>query len=215
MLPFASILKRYMQNRNKLFLLLGLALMVLITAMSFKDNSDQKKRLKQIAKEYKNYGQLNDFGLKWTIAACAPSALPDSFHFSRADKKKSPHGDKLYHFFIKDVNAYADTTVKIQPEGQVLVKETWNVKEVSKESVEKYGLQARQSENDGKWYMPVSIAQLFIMYKEPENNHNDQGWVYGIVDLENNKVKVLKNGRISSCITCHKETKYDRIFGVE
>ena len=69
---------------------------------------------------------------------CAPPTVIDSFHFSAPGKKQSPHGDKLYKFFVKDVKSYQDTAVKQQPFGQALVKETWKVKEVRKEEVIKY-----------------------------------------------------------------------------
>ena len=87
--------------------------------------------------------------------------------------------------------------------------------EVNKDSLN-ITASAVKSLNDGKWYIPTTVSELFIMYKKKETLQNDKGWVYGIISLENKETKptVLANGKISSCISCHKGTKYDRIFGV-
>lgn len=207
-----------MRKHYNKFIALGLCIVVFVVSISFKTNSDQKVRLLEIARDYTTYTPFASSDWRWTVATCSSIMLAgiDSVHFfSKADAKMSPHGNKLYKFFVKDMLSYKDTTIKNQPFGQVLVKETWNVKEVSQESVLKNHLTAKRSENDGKWYMPTTVSELFIMYKEKENNDNDKGWVYGIVSLEDGAVKVLTNGKISSCISCHKGTKYDRIFGVE
>ncbi|MBK7885436.1 MAG: cytochrome P460 family protein [Chitinophagaceae bacterium] len=207
-----------MRRHYNKFIILGLGILVFVLSISFKTNSDQKIKLLEIAKEYKTYAVYTSSPWKWTIALCSSAHLGDidSVHFiSSADAATSPHGNKMYKFFVKDMFSYNDTAIKKQPFGQVLVKETWNVKEVSQESVLKNNLVAKRSENDGKWYMPTTISELFIMYKEKENNDNDKGWVYGIVSLEDNSVKILTNGKISSCISCHKGTKYDRVFGME
>lgn len=186
--------------------------------MNFKNPDSQKEKLIQIAKEYKQYSLYNNGEDKWTIQMCAPHSQTtkiDDYHFSRTKATHSPHGDKLYKLFVKYINPYQDTMVKNQPLGQVLVKETWKVKEVNKDSAQLAGLSIKQSKNDGKWYTPTTVSELFIMYKEKTNNTNDQGWVYGIVNLEKpeKNAAVLSSGKISTCISCHQETKYDRMFG--
>ncbi len=195
-------------------------------------NNDPKRRLSEIAKEYKSYRQFNNTRLivtdsskyKWTIALCVQPNNPalgvhykkDSLFISKADPLESPHGNKLYRLFIKSYTDYINLSGKPQPIGQVIVKETWNVKEIVYDS-SNTAIHQVQSKNDGKWYTPVSASELFIMYKEKENPENDKGWVYGIVDIEAGKEKpvVLYNGKISSCMSCHTATKYDRIFGVK
>lgn len=207
-----------MRKHASKLVVFGLGFLVLVFSISFKSNSDQKVRLLEIARDYKNYAAYAR-SMKWTISLCRPQLSPsemDSLHFlSEADPKLSPHGNKLYKFFVKDMSSYKDTTIKNQPFGQILVKETWNVKAVSSKSVFENALTAKYNENDRKWYTPTTVSELFIMYKEKDSNSNDKGWVYGIVSLEDNSVKVLTNGKISSCISCHKGTKYDRIFGVQ
>lgn len=205
-----------MKRHFRDFFVLAVLILIFSFSIGFKDNDDQKEKLLQIAKEYKTYSAYAKYSLEWTVAGCrAPMTFSeiDSVHFfSKAEPELTKHGNKMYKFFISDIQSYKDTTLKNQPFGQVLVKETWNIKE-AKTSTEK--LSAKQSENDGKWYIPTTVSELFIMYKEEENENNDKGWVYGIVNLENEEVKILTNGKISSCISCHKGTKYDRIFGME
>ncbi len=134
----------------------------------------------------------------------------ESLFISKPTTTESPHGNKLYKLFVNDWRRYEKGYLKEQPIGQVLVKETWNVEEVNKNQTS-----AVQSRNDGKWYAPTTVSQLFIMYKEEPSPNNDKGWVYGIVDVEKgpSSANVLENGNLSNCISCHKDTKYDRIFG--
>ena len=74
-----------------------------------------------------------------------------------------------------------------------------------------------QSKIDAKFYTPTTVSELFIMYKEAESKDNDQGWVYGSVRLEEkNAIPLIYNhAKLSSYISCHSKTKYDRIFGVK
>jgi hypothetical protein len=215
------------KQHYKTFIFFVLGLSISLCSISFIHTDTQQEHLLQIAGEYKTYHRhdhaiKDTASLKWTIQLCAPAApiqheTMDSFSFSKPSSVMSKHGNKLYVLYVKNMRSYEDTTKKIQPIGQVLVKETWNVREVPKDHVGKSGLAMKQSKNDGKWYTPVSVSELFIMYKEPKNKDNDEGWVYGIVNLEGKKssATILENGKISTCISCHKETKYDRIFGVK
>lgn len=206
-----------------------------ITSISSTQVETQEEQLVKIAKEYKSYSRFNRYKTiitdsavwNWTIALCiqldktdtlrssGQKHVIDSLHISKASSDASPHGNKLYKLFVKDIVSYNDTTIKFQPIGQVLVKETWNVRMVSEDSVSELNSAVKQSLNDKNWYTPTTVSELFIMYKEPKSNNNDEGWVYGIISLEDKDepVKILSSGKISSCIGCHKETKYDRIFG--
>ncbi len=201
---------------------------ILIVCLGFAVFPDHEDKLLNIAKEYKSYNQKVSGELiitdtakyEWTVAMCVTMSEEesgyhikmDSSFFSRPMAAKSPHGNKLYQLFIKNKSAY-DEIQTDQPIGQTLVKETWDVQQVNIDSLTHY-LDAVQSENDSNWYRPVSVAELFIMFKEEPSKENDQGWVYGIVDLKNeSEPKILSQGNISSCISCHKDTKYDRLFG--
>lgn len=215
---------------TKTYLLVSL--LVCCIFFSFKISTDPTDRLNEIANEYKQYQQFKDRKIivtdsskyKWTIALCSrPKNMEMGWHFkidssfmSKADKSLSPHGDKLYRLFIKYYGAYIRNAPVGQPIGQVIVKETWNVKEIVYDSLNK-SIQQIQSNNDGKWYTPTTASELFIMYKERESVSNDKGWNYGTYSIENKDEKplLLNNLKISSCINCHKENKYDRIFGVK
>ena len=206
----------------------GLILLFSFITFGFILIDNKEKRLIEIASNYTTYSQdingklvvTDSTKYKWTIALCAYMGEDvmgyhheiDSSYFSRANDSISPHGNKLYKLFVKDQKSY-DYIFNSQPIGQTLVKETWKVKQIPRDSLA-YFKDAKQSSNDGNWYVPTQVSQLFIMFKEEPSELNDKGWVYGIVDIEGNtKPKVLSQGNISSCISCHKGTKYDRLFG--
>ena len=190
------------------------------------------ERFREIAQEYRQYRQFKDIKTvvtdsskyKWTIALCIRlkdndpgfHAKEDSTFFSKADQTLSLHGNKLYRLFIKDYASYIQNCPEGQPLGQVIVKETWNVKEISFDSLNT-AIQQIRSQNDGKWYTPTTASELFIMYKENPKAGNDKGWNYGTYSLENPNENplLLNDAKLSSCIGCHQKTKYDRIFGVK
>ena len=200
--------------------------------ISFKTLDNSTDRITDIAKEYHQYKQFKDTKIivtdsskySWTIALCSmPEKSEAGYHYkidssfiSKADKAISLHGNKLYRLFIKEYAPYIKNPPAGQPIGQVIVKETWNVKEIAYDSLNSK-IQQIRSHNDGKWYTPTTVSELFIMYKEQERPNNDKGWNYGIYSVENPNLKpvLLNDMKISSCIGCHKETKYDRIFGIK
>ncbi len=204
--------------------------MACATFWSFKPAPDSTDRITEIAGEYKSYRQLVDERMvvtdsakyKWTIRLCRiprPEEMGhhyerDSAFMSRANSAVSPHGDKLYKLFVKDYTAYLQNASAGQPVGQVIVKETWNVKEVSYDSSNETGAQV-QSRNNGKWYTPTTPSELFVMYKEAPGELNDKGWNYGTYSLESGAPLLLNDFKRSTCFGCHKGTKYDRIFGVK
>jgi len=141
------------------------------------------------------------------------------------------HGRKLYYLHAKDDLAYARGGE--QPVGQVLVKEAWMPKEIPESELPKAeedayrkarlhqlnelpagqawtGLPAR---SEGKAFVPGAKAELFIMYKlDPRTEGTDAGWVYGTLTADGKSV--TSSGRIESCMSCHREAKTDRIFGL-
>jgi Cytochrome P460 len=186
--------------------------------------SSDSEKLEKISKDYKTYTLLfkaNDSLPNWTVAGCvAPPKShlkpTDTFYISKAVSEISLHGNKLYKLYVKDFPSYLNTLIKEQPIGQIIVKETWNTTKINSDSLFENHL-AVQNMNDQNWYLPTTVSQLFIMYKEKENPQNDKGWIYGIVSLEDKakEPKVITQGKISNCIRCHSGTKYDRIFGAK
>jgi|GEM_PF-5335623 len=217
-------------NKKNVFVLA--LLMVCYALFGFKLSTTPVDRIREIVKEYKQYHLYKDLKVvvtdsakyQWSQPLCIhPSDTRDHGYFiqrdslfiSDANEIKSPHGNKLYRLYIKSFDAYVNDRVD-QPEGQVIVKETWNVEEVVYDSLNMTRQQIRNN-NDGKWYTPTTVSELFMMYKEKESQVNDKGWNYAVYSLEDKtKEPVLLNDiKISSCIGCHKDTKYDRIFGIE
>lgn len=211
--------------------IVGILFSIMFLSLSFlieDSHQDQKEKLINIAKSYKQFDKSkkprivvsDSTKYKWTIALCNYKGEEimgyhyekDSIFYSKADSLKSLHGNKLYQLYVEDQEAYYDYKYIQQPLGQIIVKETWNVAEVDSF---KSNIVRLQNKNDNKWYTPTKVSQLFIMFKENPSDKNDLGWVYGIVDMEKgmDSVEVLSSGNLSSCISCHKDTKYDRIFG--
>lgn len=206
----------------------GLLLLFSFISFGFVFTKNRESQLIEIASNYKSYSQdvnarivvTDSSKYNWTIALCTYMGEDimgyhreiDSTFISRANDSISPHGNKLYKLFVKDQDSY-NYIFNQQPIGQTLVKETWNVRKISNDSVSLFR-NAVKSKNDNNWYVPTNVSQLFIMFKEDPSDINDKGWVYGIVDIEGKrKPKVLDQGKISSCISCHQGTKYDRLFG--
>ncbi len=213
----------------------GLALLLTLASWSQQKHVlSQEARLLAIAEEYEDYsiypqinnGVLYDTAyLRWSQVLCRPNVTLDQsqnfenehIKFSQAGAK-SKHGDKLYKFFIKDHDAYLSPKLEAQPVGQTLVKETWEI-EVYDPKTASGNINSwrpyKVSQNDGKAYTPTKPMHLFVMYKEAPSDSNDDGWVYGIVDISQpeKKATVLEKGKIKSCMSCHKNAKYDRIIG--
>ena len=210
--------------------LVGILFSILFLTLNFivsESPQSQIQKLIFIAKNYKNYDNYkvprivvtDSSKYKWTQALCVYTGEAfmgyrherDSTFFSKADTIKSLHGNKLYQLYVKDQESYYNF-YKQQPIGQTIVKETWNVEEVDTLNNSTFKM---FNKNNNKWFIPTAVSQLFIMYKEEPSDKNDLGCVYGIVDIEKGieNIKVLSNGNLSNCISCHKDTKYDRIFG--
>lgn len=212
-------------------ILLSTILLCGYVLLSFTFSSNPIDRFAEITKEYKSYTLLKGVQVvvtdsakyEWSQILCFIPAdtrehgyviQQDSLFISEASEVMSPHGNKLYRLYIKNFDAYVKGG-STQPVGQVLVKETWNVKEVAYDSLNT-SIQQIRSKNDGKWYTPTTVSELFMMYKDKESPANDKGWNYGTYSIENqdNQPMLLNDVEKSFCIACHKNTKYDRIFGV-
>jgi hypothetical protein len=154
-----------------------------------------------------------------------------------ASDDKSTHGRKLYHLFAKDKNEYLQLTDKsaislpqlksLPPSdvGQVIVKESWTMKpavdvqldgagqplaEVDEKTSIRY---SQYAQHDGKWFKMDQKAALFIMFRvDPATPGTDDGWVYGTVTPDGNKVTSV--GLVQSCMECHKQAPHGRLFGL-
>src|SRR5687768_4775163 len=99
---------------------------ILLLSMTIRTPTVDQELLR-ISQEYQTY-TLYDANANWTYSFCEPMTNPfkgDTMHMSFADPKKSPHGNLIYKLYVKDISTYNAGIV--QPEGQVLIKEVWNV----------------------------------------------------------------------------------------
>ena len=183
--------------------------------------SEFSERLLEIAAEYQEYEPV-DGTHNWAPLDCAapiPVPLP---HLSESDHEQS-HGRKLYYLFAAKGKPYLDAPQKENPVGQALVKQSWTAELFAAELLTPGtpdGSAGNASsvpiflfaEHDGKKYLPGEQRALFIMFKtDPETPGTDNGWVYGTVTADGQKVTSV--GRIESCMECHGEAGDDRLFG--
>jgi hypothetical protein len=201
-----------------------------------------------IAKNYQKWGRVDD-SLRVAPTMCAaPSSQPPSVaepRFSNADDA-STHGNKLYSLFAADRNAYLaafqanaakTTAAKVPVEianlrgpKQVLVKESWTIKEVTNE--ERAKLEERETKKpaypgdhfsrfvskDGKTFHADEKAGLFVMVQfDPDQKgagqkDTDAGWVYGTVSPDGKHV--TSSGLVQSCMNCHQQAPHGRLFGL-
>jgi len=168
------------------------------------------------AAEYPAWGRVDD-ELRWAPGLCR-IPLPGIPRMSASDDDAT-HGRKLYSVFAKNHDAYP----KGPHTGQVVVKESW-VPEAADPSImfqpEKFRAYPDGGDhfypyarNDaGMVYRAARPAGLYIMFKlEAGTPNTDGGWAYATITAEG---QLTAAGRIQSCIGCHQEAEYDRLFGV-
>ena len=161
-----------------------------------------------IARSYLSYGRVDDQN-RWAPGLCA--FYPSEARLS-ASNDDHTHGGKIYFVLARDRGAYVRRPALMQPEGQVIVKEAWEPKEVAKsEETLKSRHDAAGSyvpglERGGKYYTTGNKLGLFIMLKEGSR------WQYGTVTADG--AKVTQSGNIPSCVGCHQDAKPDRLFGL-
>ncbi len=184
-------------------------------------------RLLEAAASYKQWTRVSNFAL-WAPTMCSTPA-PTGVQESVSDDLAT-HGSKLYFLYASDERAYDaanhqisdDDTMRKDPEvvrsqlvGLTLVKESWTPVEVAKDSQPADGTKwpddhARGA--DGKVYRTGNQGDLFMMSKLPAGaSDTDEGWIYGVVSADGSKV--LSSGRIESCMDCHEQAPFDRLFG--
>ena len=185
-----------------------------------------------IAKEYKQYGRVDD-ETRWAPHLCRmPRA--GTARFSESDDEDT-HGQKLYYLFAKNRVEYITAKSADQPDGQVIVKQSWTAKEYTGDNEPSQLTHAKRDElsdedkgnakalfgwgsyfkyakKNGKWFETDKQADLFIMMKTDESENTDEGWVYGVVTPDGESVKAA--GKLESCMECHVEAEHDRVFGI-
>ena len=157
------------------------------------------RALLDVARSYTGYGKLIDWR-RWSPLDCrAPSPTLER---SRSGDDLT-HGRKLYYLFARDENAYHLGRTQPQPDGQAIVKEAWEPRQVGKGE----GAEIAYDE-PGKqplYFKAGARSALFIMLKQ-------QGtWVYATVSADGKTV--TQSGQIESCLGCHKKAPHDSLFG--
>ncbi len=236
-------MKRSLQQIRFAVTLLFVASLPVATAhaagppQSEENNRAFHSQLLKIAAEYKTYGRVDD-ETRWAPYLCR-MPMPSMARFSKS-QNAATHGRKLYYLFAKDRPAYITMKLgaTLKP-GQAVVKESWHPQETSRklshklwEDMERDPLHKPTARNkkprgifleggsyypyvqkDGKTYHASKKAGLYIMYKtQTVTDATDNGWVYGTVTSDGKTV--TSAGRVQSCMNCHQEAKYDRLFGL-
>jgi hypothetical protein len=107
-------------------------------------------RLKEVAKEYRTWGRVDDQN-RLVLSDCSPPAIPSTdgtANWSEIDKpvrrKQEQPTRKTYFHFAKDRNSYLRSSKQANPVGQVIVRELWEALEVdtSSPSIAEMGLLA-------------------------------------------------------------------------
>lgn len=170
-------------------------------------------RLLEIAGTYLKFHRVDDqIHLAPTMCAMVNFSIP---RLSASTDEKT-HGKKLYYLFAKHRDEYWDAPKQAsQPIGQVVVKEAWHADETTQTKFKDphSQLEGKSFAHEGKFLAPGEKKGLYIMLKmDPKTDGTDQGWVYGTVTPDGKTV--TSAGRVASCMKCHEEAKFDRLFGV-
>lgn len=193
--------------------------------------NDYNDALRIAAKSYKNWMRVSDMA-HWAPTMCRAQGPASALNSQSEDD--DTHGKKLYHLYCNvgmDYNFqpqyWIDTKAGQKPSafnaGIVVVKETWTPVEVDLASAREKG----RVENFDVVYPPeyhVTATKawkmgeqrdLFIMLRTDDKKMEgtDEGWVYAVVSKDGEEIRSA--GRIDSCMGCHKEAKFERLFGPE
>ncbi len=172
-----------------------------------------------------------------------PSTAEDKImQVSRSSDEKT-HGKKLYLVFSRyPINVITQNMALplagesgIQRVGQAVVKESWVPEAVADKGQDRKAVKRTlrgkpedaapdapdvkqvieivpYARHNGKLYHAGRKYGLFIMFKlDPKTPGTDNGWVYGTVSADCKAVRSV--GRLESCMKCHQDAPYDRLFG--
>ena len=195
-----------------------------------------EKRMLEIARTYESYDHDNVTMYtplpQGSFALTTPDAMFETLELSTS-RDSSTHGKNLYLIFAKFPMPVVGQrkSPHRNPVGQAVVKEAWFPEEV-KDTGELLQPVSRQvkptTRHDKVWHLDAYLpyarkgghlyhakakAGLFIMVKlDPKTPGTDEGWVYGTVSPDGKKV--LSAGKVKSCMGCHRQAPYDRLFGI-
>lgn len=172
-------------------------------------------------RDYGAWGRVDD-ELRWAPWLCR-LPLPGRARMSAAED--GGHARKLYSVFAKHRDRYplvegADPVS--QPEGQVLVKESYHA-ELADEPPPADLAPAAKPHGDADHFDPYlrdgerlyrasRLAGIYVLLKTaPGTPDTDAGWIYGTVTPEG---EVTSAGRVASCMGCHVSARHERVFGL-
>ena len=118
----------------------------------------------------------------------------------------TPHSRKLYHLYVSDADQYeqASSGLHDAPVGLTLVKQTH----------ETFANIAALGDTGTQLELTIGdVVNLFVMMKVGESNtpNTDAGWVYATTSPTG---EIESIGLLESCVSCHREAKHDRLFGL-
>lgn len=158
------------------------------------------KALLKAAAEYKNYGEVDENFQVAPFLCAAPSitSRTNSSPKISVSGDSSTHGQKIYRLYAKNKLAYKRLD---DPESaNTIVKESWVPK--------------KELSSVGAHLSPDKLYALFIMTKlDSSTPGTDKGWVYGTVSADGKTV--TSSGRVQSCMGCHQDAPYGRLFGLK
>lgn len=196
----------YSMKYNTYFALFVFFILLVISACSSTQSTDRRALIGSSINNYQSTMACVTPVYRYAPTLCAPP--PSGPRMSRADSD-SPHGKKLYHLYVSDEEAYIHTAAGNQeaPVGLVLVKEAHSAQAVTPIDNAYSAVGGMPAHTAGE------ISELFIMSKVGNKNtpNTDAGWVYSVANPQG---EVIFSGLIDSCISCHKESPNDRLFGL-
>ncbi|MFT7630944.1 MAG: hypothetical protein ACI87E_001953 [Mariniblastus sp.] len=182
------------------------------------NNPDFHAGLQAAAAAYLKYPMVNQVPAVGNVFCRAPLPIEPTPKLSQSKGASSSHGKKLYFLFAQDIMRYLSDEETEAPEGQVLVKESWTSKSSNPgaRNLRNHasGIRINPRTKIGNDVLEIGKRDdLFVMMKlKSDTPDTDQGWVYGVVASDTNKVKAA--GRVASCVACHESAQRDRQFGL-
>jgi hypothetical protein len=193
------------------------------TAVAEPQDPEFEKEILGAAQGYRAFGRVDD-EMRWAPYLCRQ---PEPSRARLSDAAGSAHARKLYFVFARNRMEYVKMPgagVRQSP-GQVIVKEAWVPEVVPGLSPEQARLRVATegdvrsgsfvpyAAREGKVYHAARPAGLFIMLKtSPDRPGTDDGWVYATTSADGRTV--TSSGRLTSCMTCHRDAPHDRLFGL-
>ena len=171
-------------------------------------DADLRRRLLEIAANYKTYGKADD-RMGEAVIPCAAFALSKPDHRFSRSSDEGTHGKKLYLMFAANLDPLKGsyTGERQQKSGdQVIVKESWMAVEDERAFPSVRG-------EDGKHYTAGAKGPLFVMFQiDARDPRADTGWIYGTTTPDGKTITGI--GRLANCMGCHEKAPHGRLFGL-